>query len=54
MRTVVAMEGTHLMLPTSATPLLDTPAAPETIPWPRLARLLAAAAVVGAILGGMG
>lgn len=42
------------MPPTRATPLLDIPAAPEPIPWPRLARLLAASAVVGAILGGMG
>ncbi|BCS33412.1 hypothetical protein TBR22_A26390 [Luteitalea sp. TBR-22] len=39
-------------LPSSA-PLL-TADVPDPLPWYRLARLLAAAAMVGAIIGGMG
>ena len=43
------------MTPPTTSPSLDYDIAPAaTLEWPRLARLLAAAAVIGAIIGSVG
>ncbi|WP_396625943.1 hypothetical protein [Luteitalea sp.] len=41
-------------MPPTATPAIDLPATSDPQLWTRFARLMAAAAVVGAILGGVG